>query len=109
MYNSPVKYIKGKINVRTGALSRVSISDLKKGSDQIFAITRSMSVKEKTNFKQPIEKQNDVQLRIYDKFNKNISKTRTKIIKTNDNGKTLCINHFRIFSKLLTIEFKYVN
>ena len=62
-------------------MSRVSISELKKGSDQIFAITRSMSAKETTNLKQPIEKQNDAQLRIYDKlshdFNINIPKIRT--------------------------------
>ena len=40
-----------------------------------------MSAKETTNLKQPIEKQNDAQLRIYDKlshdFNINIPKIRT--------------------------------
>lgn len=76
-YNFTIEHIKGKDNVGADALSRISIDELKKES--ILAVTTRAMSRKPDETKIPVQNNNVVNLKVYDKFSREFSRKVAKI------------------------------
>lgn len=114
-YHFDIEYIKGKDNVMADALSRISIDELK-NQYPIYAVTRSMTEKQKTdqqekqNLQQKASEINCDDVKVYEDFNTGFTnkiprlKTTSVTLKRDSTVRSMSFSAYKSHKKLFEIK-----